>query len=105
VRWIRLTVKKCGRAKEESRFYASGNGSNDRIIYDNGPVRVPRSGKSPAMILIFAHGGGRHNLAMRKTYGSSAMDQRNLPLLSAMKMIGVFVAVTIACALLILVIG
>jgi hypothetical protein len=33
------------------------------------------------------------------------MDQRNLPLLSAMKMIGVFVAVTIACALLILVIG
>jgi hypothetical protein len=57
VRWIRLTVKKCGRAKEESRFHASGNGSNDRIIYDNDPVRVPRSGKSPAMILIFAHGG------------------------------------------------
>ena len=70
-----------------------------------GSVRVAGSGKLSAMILFFALGGGRHNLATRKTYGSSAMDQRNLPLLSAMKMIGAFVVVTIAFALLILVIG
>jgi hypothetical protein len=33
------------------------------------------------------------------------MDERNLPFLTAMKLIAVFVAVTIACAILILVIG
>jgi hypothetical protein len=33
------------------------------------------------------------------------MDERNLPFLTAMKVIGVFVAVTIAFAILILVIG
>ena len=36
---------------------------------------------------------------------SPGMDDRNLPLLTAMKMIAVFVAVTIAFAILILVIG